>query len=203
MAASSPAVLIPGPRSEERHGDRIRGWARPPAWSLRSQSQRVARIFLDDIFPLDIFFCFGFSSATTGDGDVAGSYEPERYVPRCSSRYVDTAGWWARLGRDLRWLLWVVRGVWDRSSRSERAIMQHGEEQPLVPGTKAARICCFAREMSPRERAANEWLRGVTRRTHPLGLRMTWGLTWLMFFTLFHCFSDSVISTVKKTSTNK
>jgi hypothetical protein len=37
-------TYIPGARSEERHEDRIRGWALWPAWSLRSQSQRVARI---------------------------------------------------------------------------------------------------------------------------------------------------------------
>jgi hypothetical protein len=49
----------------------------------------------------------------------------------------------------------------------------------------AGRICCFAQEMSPRERAANEWLRGVTRRRGPLGFCMTWQLTWVMLSTLF------------------
>lgn len=38
--------------------------------------------------------------------------------------------------------------------------------------------------MSPRERAADEWMRGVTRRRDPLGLSVPWRPTWLMVFTL-------------------
>lgn len=162
MAASSPAVLIRGPRSEERHGDRIRRWPRPPRWSLRSQSQRVARIFLDDIFPffLSVAFTFQFSHEPPQAMATSGILCAGAVCARRSSRDVDTVGWWASWGRDLRWLLWMVHGVWDRSVQ----LCSMGRRGCWCVGP-VGRICCFAREMSPRERAANEWLWGVTRRT--------------------------------------
>jgi hypothetical protein len=58
------------------------------------------------------------------------------------------------------------------------------------------RICCFAREMSPRERAANEWLWGVTRRTGH------WALDDVASYVANVLYSDSV-STVKTTKVIK